>query len=104
MRVLALMLLFSIPRSMQLDYSHKVAWNLPDDVRKKLDKAKFFDHYELSEEVNPFYLRGDLDGGGQARLCHIGFGEENKQQIHCDLSNWLKEDRYPDEQKQEHHL
>jgi len=59
------MLLFSIPRSLQLDYSHKVAWNLPDDVRKKLDKAKFFDHYELSEGVNPFYLRGDLDGDGK---------------------------------------
>jgi hypothetical protein len=49
----------------QLDYSRKIDWNLPDEVRHRLDKSKLFDYYKLSDEVNPFYLRGDLDGDGK---------------------------------------
>jgi hypothetical protein len=65
MRLLALVLLLSVASPVQLDYSRKLAWNLPDDVRKRLDQVKFFDYYQLSDEVNPFYLRGDLDGDGK---------------------------------------
>jgi|SRR5215472_5187975 len=49
----------------QLDYSRKLDWSLPDEVRHRLTKSKFFDYYKLSDEVNPFYLRGDLDGDGK---------------------------------------
>jgi hypothetical protein len=59
----ALLLFTSSP---QLDYSRKVDWNLPQDVRKRLEAAKFFDYYSLSDAVNPFYLRGDFDGDGKA--------------------------------------
>ena len=65
MRLLMLVLLLSFPALSQLDYSRKVAWNLPDDAQKRLDEVKFFDYYQLSDGVNPFYVRGDLDGDGK---------------------------------------
>ena len=49
----------------QLNYSRKVDWNLPNEVSHRLEKSKFFDDYELSDKVNPFYLRGDLDRDGR---------------------------------------
>jgi len=49
----------------QLDFSRNVDWNLPDEARHRLRASKFFDFYKLSEEVNPFYLRGDFDGDGK---------------------------------------
>ncbi len=49
----------------QLDYRRRLDWNLPDEVRHRLEQAKFFDYYKLSDEVNPFYLRGDFDGDGK---------------------------------------
>lgn len=65
MKLLALVLLFFVPGPLQLDYSHKMAWSFPDEVRERLDHVKFFDYYQLSDKINPFYLRGDLDGDGK---------------------------------------
>lgn len=66
MKRLVLLFAFTMLGPTQLDYSRKIDWNLPGEVRHRLEKVKFFDHYALSESVNPFYLRGDLDGDGKA--------------------------------------
>jgi hypothetical protein len=65
----------------QLDYSRKVDWNLPQDVTKRLQAAKFFDYYSLSDAVNPFYLRGDFDGDGKADYAILVTTKKDKKRF-----------------------
>jgi hypothetical protein len=50
----------------QLNYERPVDWNLPASARTRLQAAHIFEKYRLSDRINPFYLRGDLDGDGTA--------------------------------------
>jgi hypothetical protein len=49
----------------QLKYDRAIEWSLPDTVQKRFATAHFLDTYDLSDRINPFYLRGDFDGDGQ---------------------------------------
>lgn len=39
-------------------------WNVPPEVSRRFQKEGFLNHYEVSTNLNPFYLRGDFDGDG----------------------------------------
>jgi hypothetical protein len=44
------------------DAPNKLDLNLPEVVRERAGEQHFFDRYEISSAINPFYLRGDFDG------------------------------------------
>ena len=76
-----LLLLLTLSGLGQLDYGRKVAWNLPDEARKRLEKVKFFDYYELSDAVNPFYLRADFDGDGKPDYAILVVGKNTDNRV-----------------------
>ncbi|HWX54306.1 MAG TPA: hypothetical protein VN176_06910 [Verrucomicrobiae bacterium] len=39
-------------------------FNLPPEVSLRFQKENFLAHYDVSNKLNPFYLRGDFDGDG----------------------------------------
>jgi hypothetical protein len=39
-------------------------WSLPPAVSRKFQAEKFLARYDVSNKLNPFYLRGDFDGDG----------------------------------------
>lgn len=39
-------------------------WNVPDRVRSSFEGAGTWATYDISDAINPFYLRGDFDGDG----------------------------------------
>ena len=49
----------------QMDYSKAVTWNLPDAARVAFEKNHSLADYEISDALNPFYLRGDFDSDGK---------------------------------------
>ena len=49
----------------QLTYERGIDWNLPESVRIRFEKNQTLARYDLSDAVNPFYLRGDFDGDGK---------------------------------------
>ena len=58
------MVLLATFASGQLKYDHKVDWSLPEVVLQRFEEANLLDTYQLSDKINPFYLRGDFDGDG----------------------------------------
>jgi hypothetical protein len=65
MKNLLLILLAVTSCFAQLKYDRGVDWNLPESVQKRLEASRLLDKYDLSDRVNPFYLRGDFDGDGK---------------------------------------
>jgi hypothetical protein len=63
----------------ELQYEKGVDWNLPDAVRLRLEKSGTLLHYELSHAVNPFYLRGDLDGDGKPDYAILAVNKVTKK-------------------------
>src|SRR5689334_15463829 len=49
----------------QMDYGKATTWNLPDAARIAFEKNHALADYEVSDSLNPFYLRGDFDGDGK---------------------------------------
>lgn len=49
----------------QLKYDRAIDWSLPESVQKRFASTHFLDTYDLSDRINPFYLRGDFDGDGK---------------------------------------
>ena len=65
MRLLFAFLTFiSLGSVAQINYEHGVDLNLPPYVLKRFEADKLLAKYEISDKVNPFYLRGDFDGDG----------------------------------------
>lgn len=42
--------------------------NIPNEVRRTFRKLRLNERYDFSFHINPFYLRGDLDGDGRADI------------------------------------
>jgi hypothetical protein len=57
-----LLFLFSCPEQQD---SAATAWNLPEALRKPVQRDSFDTRYEVGDWLNPFYLRGDFDGDGK---------------------------------------
>lgn len=55
---------FSALLPSQQNFERSVDWNLPDRVSAAFEKSKILATYDLSDKINPFYLRGDFDGDG----------------------------------------
>jgi len=61
----ALLLLFvTIPGFSWAQVSYR---NVPERVMQAFEKSKIFASYDLSDKINPFYVRGDFDGIPAAR-------------------------------------
>lgn len=56
-----LLLLLTIPGFCWAQVSYR---NVPEPVIRAFEKSKTFANYDLSDKINPFYLRGDFDGDG----------------------------------------
>ena len=65
MNAFLLFLVLSVSMFGQLKYDRGIDWNLPDSVEKRFEAARLLESYDLSDRVNPFYLRGDFDGDGK---------------------------------------
>jgi hypothetical protein len=65
MRSLLLILLAASSCFAQLRYERAIDWNIPDSAQKLLEESHLLEKYDLSDRVNPFYLRGDFDGDGK---------------------------------------
>ncbi|MBZ5549141.1 MAG: hypothetical protein LAO22_14480 [Acidobacteriia bacterium] len=63
----------------QLKYEKSIDWNLPDDAQRVLEKNHTFALYDLSDSVNPFYLRGDFDGDGKPDYAVLVINKQTKK-------------------------
>lgn len=65
----------------QLKYEHGIDWNLPDSVRKRFESTHFLNSYDLSDRINPFYLRGDFDGDGKPDYAVLVTNKKSKKSL-----------------------
>jgi hypothetical protein len=63
----------------QLKYEKGIDWNLPDGPQKVLEKTHTLAQYDLSDAVNPFYLRGDFDGDGKPDYVVLVVNRQSKK-------------------------
>ena len=75
---LAVLLICSILVA-QLTYEKKIDWNLPDGPQHVLEKTHTLVRYDLSDAVNPFYLRGDFDGDGKPDYVVLVVNKQSKK-------------------------
>jgi hypothetical protein len=63
----------------QLKYDRAVDWNLPDLVHKRLEGSHLLEKYDLSDRLNPFYLRGDFDGDSKPDYAVLVVNRQSKK-------------------------
>ena len=63
----------------QLQYDRGIDLNLPQGVLKRFESEGFLKRYDLSDKVNPFYLRGDFDGDGIPDYAILVISRSTKQ-------------------------
>lgn len=63
----------------QLKYEKGIDWNLPGDAQQVLEKNHTLAQYDLSDAVNPFYLRGDFDGDGKPDYAVLVVNRQSKK-------------------------
>ncbi len=79
MNKLALLIILTTSVFAQLKYERAIDWNLPDPVQKRFESAHLLDSYDISDRVNPFYLRGDFDGDGEPDYAVLVTNKKSKK-------------------------
>ena len=79
MLLTSLLLLTTISATAQFKYDKPADWNLPDTARVRLEKAGTLAHYDLADNLNPFYLRGDFDGDGKPDYAILVISKDTKK-------------------------
>jgi len=59
-----LVLLTCLSAFSQPTYERKIDWSIPEKVNTRFKAANIWKNYDVSDALNPFYLRGDFDGDG----------------------------------------
>ena len=72
-------MLTTISATAQFKYDKPADWNLPDTARVRLEKAGTLAHYDLADNLNPFYLRGDFDGDGKPDYAILVISKDTKK-------------------------
>lgn len=52
-------------QSANLTHERKSDWSVPDSALKAFKASRVLEKYDIPDSLNPFYLRGDLDGDGK---------------------------------------
>jgi hypothetical protein len=79
MLIAPLLLLTCSMLTAQLKYERGIDWNLPDAVMAAFEKNHTLAVYDLSDSLNPFYLRGDFDGDGKPDYAVLVVNKQTKK-------------------------
>jgi hypothetical protein len=60
----ALLTVVATPQAQNQNNDQQTIWNLPLAVSRRFQAESFLAKYDVSNKLNPFYLRGDFDGDG----------------------------------------